>query len=119
MWANGGDVKVLNFEDGLSTTNIIKAIKTGAANAGRPKEQGRAVRAWRNYSSSCLAAGVALSLLSSSAMRCSNSASFAGAQQHLSLYVELFAVNQIQAGQLRLQDLTDFSQRLPRIHERL
>ena len=46
-------------------------------------------------------------------MRCSNSASFAGAQQHLSLYVELFAVNQIQAGQLRLQDLTDFSQRLP------
>ena len=43
VWANGGDVKVLNFEDGLSTTNIIKAIKTGAANAGRPK-QGRAVR---------------------------------------------------------------------------
>ena len=32
----------------------------------------------------------------------------AGAQQHLSLYVELFAVNQIRAGQLRLQDLTDF-----------
>ncbi|SUI45198.1 Bifunctional protein hldE [Serratia marcescens] len=29
VWANGGDVKVLNFEDGLSTTNIIKAIKDG------------------------------------------------------------------------------------------
>jgi D-beta-D-heptose 7-phosphate kinase/D-beta-D-heptose 1-phosphate adenosyltransferase len=27
VWANGGDVRVLNFEDGLSTTNIIKAIK--------------------------------------------------------------------------------------------
>ena len=119
VWANGGDVKVLNFEDGLSTTNIIKAIKTGEANAGRPKNKGALCAPSGNYSSSCLAAGVALSLLSSSAMRCSNSASFAGAQQHLSLYVELFAVNQIQAGQLRLQDLTDFSQRLPRIHERL
>ena len=75
VWANGGDVKVLNFEDGLSTTNIIKAIKTGAANAGRPKNKG-ALCAPAEYSSSCLAAGVALSLLSSSAMRCSNSASF-------------------------------------------
>ena len=108
VWANGGDVKVLNFEDGLSTTNIIKAIKTGEANAGRPRTRARCARPGGNYSSSCLAAGVALSLLSSSAMRCSNSASFAGAQQHLSLYVELFAVNQIRAGQLRLQDLTDF-----------
>ncbi|WP_114192281.1 bifunctional D-glycero-beta-D-manno-heptose-7-phosphate kinase/D-glycero-beta-D-manno-heptose 1-phosphate adenylyltransferase HldE [Edaphovirga cremea] len=29
VWAAGGDVKVLNFEDGCSTTNIIKAIKEG------------------------------------------------------------------------------------------
>ncbi|MNY74946.1 Bifunctional protein HldE [compost metagenome] len=29
VWANGGEVKVLNFEDGLSTTGIIKAIKDG------------------------------------------------------------------------------------------
>lgn len=29
VWANGGDVKVLNFEDGCSTTNIINAIKAG------------------------------------------------------------------------------------------
>ncbi|WP_413736921.1 bifunctional D-glycero-beta-D-manno-heptose-7-phosphate kinase/D-glycero-beta-D-manno-heptose 1-phosphate adenylyltransferase HldE [Sodalis sp. RH21] len=29
VWANGGDVKVLNFEDGCSTTNIINAIKSG------------------------------------------------------------------------------------------
>ncbi|WP_261665567.1 bifunctional D-glycero-beta-D-manno-heptose-7-phosphate kinase/D-glycero-beta-D-manno-heptose 1-phosphate adenylyltransferase HldE [Erwinia mallotivora] len=28
VWANGGDVRVLNFEDGISTTNIIKAIKS-------------------------------------------------------------------------------------------
>ncbi|WP_434525763.1 bifunctional D-glycero-beta-D-manno-heptose-7-phosphate kinase/D-glycero-beta-D-manno-heptose 1-phosphate adenylyltransferase HldE [Photorhabdus asymbiotica] len=27
VWAAGGEVKVLNFEDGISTTNIIKAIK--------------------------------------------------------------------------------------------
>ncbi|WP_127959066.1 bifunctional D-glycero-beta-D-manno-heptose-7-phosphate kinase/D-glycero-beta-D-manno-heptose 1-phosphate adenylyltransferase HldE [Serratia microhaemolytica] len=27
VWANGGEVKVLNFEDGLSTTNIINTIK--------------------------------------------------------------------------------------------
>ncbi|WP_440862699.1 bifunctional D-glycero-beta-D-manno-heptose-7-phosphate kinase/D-glycero-beta-D-manno-heptose 1-phosphate adenylyltransferase HldE [Symbiopectobacterium purcellii] len=27
VWANGGDVQVLNFEDGCSTTNIINAIK--------------------------------------------------------------------------------------------
>lgn len=27
VWANGGEVRVLNFEDGLSTTNIIKAIR--------------------------------------------------------------------------------------------
>lgn len=26
VWANGGDVKVLNFEDGCSTTNVIKTI---------------------------------------------------------------------------------------------
>ena len=26
VWANGGDVKVLNFEDGISTSNIIKTI---------------------------------------------------------------------------------------------
>ncbi len=29
VWANGGDVKVLNFEDGCSTTNIINSIKSG------------------------------------------------------------------------------------------
>ncbi|QTF07260.1 bifunctional D-glycero-beta-D-manno-heptose-7-phosphate kinase/D-glycero-beta-D-manno-heptose 1-phosphate adenylyltransferase HldE [Brenneria izadpanahii] len=29
VWANGGEVKVLNFEDGCSTTNIINAIKAG------------------------------------------------------------------------------------------
>lgn len=27
VWANGGEVKVLNFEQGLSTTNIISTIK--------------------------------------------------------------------------------------------
>ena len=27
VWANGGDVQVLNFEDGISTTNIIKTIR--------------------------------------------------------------------------------------------
>ncbi len=27
VWANGGDVRVLNFEDGISTTNIIKSIR--------------------------------------------------------------------------------------------
>lgn len=27
VWANGGEVRVLNFEDGISTTNIIKVIK--------------------------------------------------------------------------------------------
>ncbi|MDU5782231.1 MAG: bifunctional D-glycero-beta-D-manno-heptose-7-phosphate kinase/D-glycero-beta-D-manno-heptose 1-phosphate adenylyltransferase HldE [Pantoea sp.] len=27
VWANGGDVRVLNFEDGISTTNIIKTIR--------------------------------------------------------------------------------------------
>ena len=27
VWAAGGEVKVLNFEDGISTTNIINAIK--------------------------------------------------------------------------------------------
>lgn len=27
VWANGGEVKVLNFEDGLSTTRIINVIK--------------------------------------------------------------------------------------------
>ena len=27
VWANGGEVLVLNFEDGCSTTNIIKKIK--------------------------------------------------------------------------------------------
>ncbi|MCV9878516.1 bifunctional D-glycero-beta-D-manno-heptose-7-phosphate kinase/D-glycero-beta-D-manno-heptose 1-phosphate adenylyltransferase HldE [Brenneria izbisi] len=29
VWANGGEVKVLNFEDGCSTTNIINIIKAG------------------------------------------------------------------------------------------
>ena len=29
VWAAGGDVRVLNFEDGCSTTNIIKSIKEG------------------------------------------------------------------------------------------
>ncbi|MCL2893912.1 bifunctional D-glycero-beta-D-manno-heptose-7-phosphate kinase/D-glycero-beta-D-manno-heptose 1-phosphate adenylyltransferase HldE [Brenneria tiliae] len=29
VWANGGEVRVLNFEDGCSTTNIINAIKAG------------------------------------------------------------------------------------------
>jgi D-beta-D-heptose 7-phosphate kinase/D-beta-D-heptose 1-phosphate adenosyltransferase len=29
VWANGGDVRVLNFEDGCSTTNIINIIKNG------------------------------------------------------------------------------------------
>nr|AAD49847.1 RfaE mutant [Salmonella enterica] len=28
VWANGGEVMVLNFEDGCSTTNIIKKIQT-------------------------------------------------------------------------------------------
>ncbi len=27
VWANGGDVRVLNFKDGISTTNIIKTIR--------------------------------------------------------------------------------------------
>ncbi|MCP1439578.1 D-beta-D-heptose 7-phosphate kinase/D-beta-D-heptose 1-phosphate adenosyltransferase [Erwinia persicina] len=27
VWANGGEVRVLNFEDGISTSNIIKAIQ--------------------------------------------------------------------------------------------
>ncbi len=27
VWANGGEVLVLNFEDGCSTTNIIKKIQ--------------------------------------------------------------------------------------------
>ncbi|QKJ88719.1 bifunctional D-glycero-beta-D-manno-heptose-7-phosphate kinase/D-glycero-beta-D-manno-heptose 1-phosphate adenylyltransferase HldE [Paramixta manurensis] len=27
VWANGGEVRVLNFEDGISTTNIIKTIR--------------------------------------------------------------------------------------------
>ena len=27
VWANGGDVKVLNFENGFSTSNVIKKIK--------------------------------------------------------------------------------------------
>ncbi|MGV3346601.1 bifunctional D-glycero-beta-D-manno-heptose-7-phosphate kinase/D-glycero-beta-D-manno-heptose 1-phosphate adenylyltransferase HldE, partial [Enterobacteriaceae bacterium LUAb1] len=27
VWANGGEVKVLNFEDGISTTNIISKIR--------------------------------------------------------------------------------------------
>ncbi|MBJ7223665.1 MULTISPECIES: bifunctional D-glycero-beta-D-manno-heptose-7-phosphate kinase/D-glycero-beta-D-manno-heptose 1-phosphate adenylyltransferase HldE [unclassified Brenneria] len=31
VWANGGEVKVLNFEDGCSTTNIINTIKAGQA----------------------------------------------------------------------------------------
>ncbi|PWC21620.1 bifunctional heptose 7-phosphate kinase/heptose 1-phosphate adenyltransferase [Brenneria roseae subsp. roseae] len=29
VWANGGEVKILNFEDGCSTTNIINRIKAG------------------------------------------------------------------------------------------
>ncbi|TKI04906.1 bifunctional D-glycero-beta-D-manno-heptose-7-phosphate kinase/D-glycero-beta-D-manno-heptose 1-phosphate adenylyltransferase HldE [Martelella alba] len=29
VWANGGDVRVLNFEDGCSTTHIIDSIKSG------------------------------------------------------------------------------------------
>jgi len=29
VWAAGGEVKVLNFEDGLSTTGIIQSIKNG------------------------------------------------------------------------------------------
>ncbi|KGT94633.1 heptose 1-phosphate adenyltransferase [Erwinia typographi] len=28
VWANGGEVLVLNFEDGISTSNIIRAIKS-------------------------------------------------------------------------------------------
>ncbi|MCX8957922.1 bifunctional D-glycero-beta-D-manno-heptose-7-phosphate kinase/D-glycero-beta-D-manno-heptose 1-phosphate adenylyltransferase HldE [Erwinia psidii] len=28
VWANGGEVRVLNFEDGISTTNIINAIRS-------------------------------------------------------------------------------------------
>lgn len=28
VWANGGEVRVLNFEDGISTTNIIKTIRS-------------------------------------------------------------------------------------------
>ncbi|QUG74270.1 bifunctional D-glycero-beta-D-manno-heptose-7-phosphate kinase/D-glycero-beta-D-manno-heptose 1-phosphate adenylyltransferase HldE [Erwinia sp. E602] len=28
VWANGGDVRVLNFEDGISTSNIIRTIIT-------------------------------------------------------------------------------------------
>jgi D-beta-D-heptose 7-phosphate kinase/D-beta-D-heptose 1-phosphate adenosyltransferase len=34
VWANGGDVKELNFEQGLSTTNIITAIKKQHAGNG-------------------------------------------------------------------------------------
>ncbi|MTD38486.1 bifunctional D-glycero-beta-D-manno-heptose-7-phosphate kinase/D-glycero-beta-D-manno-heptose 1-phosphate adenylyltransferase HldE [Erwinia sp. CPCC 100877] len=30
VWANGGEVKVLNFEDGCSTTNIIRRIQENA-----------------------------------------------------------------------------------------
>ncbi|WP_428944235.1 bifunctional D-glycero-beta-D-manno-heptose-7-phosphate kinase/D-glycero-beta-D-manno-heptose 1-phosphate adenylyltransferase HldE [Pantoea sp. FN060301] len=30
VWANGGEVRVLNFEDGISTSNIIKAIQSKA-----------------------------------------------------------------------------------------
>ncbi|MBP2168330.1 D-beta-D-heptose 7-phosphate kinase/D-beta-D-heptose 1-phosphate adenosyltransferase [Erwinia toletana] len=29
VWANGGEVRVLNFEDGISTSNIIKTIRSG------------------------------------------------------------------------------------------
>ncbi|ATZ12729.1 bifunctional D-glycero-beta-D-manno-heptose-7-phosphate kinase/D-glycero-beta-D-manno-heptose 1-phosphate adenylyltransferase HldE [Erwinia amylovora] len=29
VWQNGGDVRVLNFEDGISTSNIIKTILSG------------------------------------------------------------------------------------------
>jgi D-beta-D-heptose 7-phosphate kinase/D-beta-D-heptose 1-phosphate adenosyltransferase len=32
VWANGGEVLVLNFEDGCSTTNIIKKIQKEAKN---------------------------------------------------------------------------------------
>lgn len=32
VWANGGEVLVLNFEDGCSTTNIIKKIQKIATN---------------------------------------------------------------------------------------
>ncbi|QTP14973.1 bifunctional D-glycero-beta-D-manno-heptose-7-phosphate kinase/D-glycero-beta-D-manno-heptose 1-phosphate adenylyltransferase HldE [Serratia symbiotica] len=39
VWANGGDVKVLNFEQGLSTTNIITAIKERHAGNGGEGEQ--------------------------------------------------------------------------------
>ena len=28
VWANGGEVKVLNFENGCSTTNVIKKIQS-------------------------------------------------------------------------------------------
>ncbi|MDU6150283.1 MAG: bifunctional heptose 7-phosphate kinase/heptose 1-phosphate adenyltransferase, partial [Haemophilus parainfluenzae] len=28
VWANGGDVRVLNFENGCSTTNVIEKIKS-------------------------------------------------------------------------------------------
>ncbi|ATV45489.1 bifunctional D-glycero-beta-D-manno-heptose-7-phosphate kinase/D-glycero-beta-D-manno-heptose 1-phosphate adenylyltransferase HldE [Pectobacterium sp. CHL-2024] len=31
VWANGGEVKVLNFEDGCSTTNIINTIKANTS----------------------------------------------------------------------------------------
>ncbi|MDG0797444.1 bifunctional D-glycero-beta-D-manno-heptose-7-phosphate kinase/D-glycero-beta-D-manno-heptose 1-phosphate adenylyltransferase HldE [Pectobacterium punjabense] len=31
VWANGGEVKVLNFEDGCSTTNIINTIKASTS----------------------------------------------------------------------------------------
>ncbi|NJD85890.1 bifunctional D-glycero-beta-D-manno-heptose-7-phosphate kinase/D-glycero-beta-D-manno-heptose 1-phosphate adenylyltransferase HldE [Candidatus Erwinia dacicola] len=31
VWANGGDVRVLNFEDGISTSNIIKTIISGTS----------------------------------------------------------------------------------------
>ncbi|MBG0750015.1 MULTISPECIES: bifunctional D-glycero-beta-D-manno-heptose-7-phosphate kinase/D-glycero-beta-D-manno-heptose 1-phosphate adenylyltransferase HldE [Pectobacterium] len=31
VWDNGGEVKVLNFEDGCSTTNIINTIKANAS----------------------------------------------------------------------------------------
>ena len=28
VWANGGEVRVLNFENGCSTTNVIKKIQS-------------------------------------------------------------------------------------------
>ncbi|RLR17297.1 bifunctional D-glycero-beta-D-manno-heptose-7-phosphate kinase/D-glycero-beta-D-manno-heptose 1-phosphate adenylyltransferase HldE [Sodalis-like symbiont of Bactericera trigonica] len=41
VWDNGGDVLVLNFEDGCSTTQIINAIKRGERGLGfRPMSEG-------------------------------------------------------------------------------